>query len=72
MDNNGLDLEFILQSCGIGMDVDEEVLIENLVNLSDNYTDEELVQIYNYFMRTIYNQVREMQLLQERETIQEQ
>ena len=55
MDNNGLDLEFILQSCGIGMDVDEEVLIENLVNLSDNYTDEELVQIYNYFMRTIYN-----------------
>lgn len=55
MEDNGLDLELILQSCGIGSDVDEEVLIENLINLSDNYTDEELIQIYNYLMGTLYN-----------------
>lgn len=55
MENNGLDLDFILKSCGIGMDIDEEVLIKNLINLSDNYTDDELIQIYNYLMHTLYN-----------------
>ena len=63
MEDNGLDLEFILQSCGIGSDVDEEVLIENLMNLSDNYTEEELIQIYNYFMGTLYNPKVLMQLI---------
>ena len=55
MDNHDLDLEFILQSCGIGVDIDEEVLMENLMNLSDNYTDEELIKIYNHLMHTLYN-----------------
>lgn len=63
MEDNGLDLEFILQSCGIGTDIDEEVLIENLINLSDNYTDDELVQIYNHFMGTLYNPKVLMQLI---------
>lgn len=63
MENNGLDLEFILQSCGIGTDIDEEILIENLINLSDNYTDDELVQIYNYLMGTVYNPKVLMQLI---------
>ena len=63
MEDNGLDLELILQSCGIGSDVDEEVLIENLINLSDNYTDEELVKIYNYLMGTLYNPQVLMQLI---------
>ena len=61
--DNGLDLEFILQSCGIGTDVDEEVLIDNLINLSDNYTDEELIQIYNYLMGKLYNPRVLMQLI---------
>ncbi len=61
--DNSLDLEFILQSCGIGTDVDEEVLIDNLINLSDNYTDEELVQIYNHLMGTLYNPKVLMQLI---------
>ena len=52
-----------MQSCGIGSDVDEEVLIENLMNLSDNYTEEELIQIYNYFMGTLYNPKVLMQLI---------
>lgn len=63
VEDNGLDLEFIVQSCGIGTDVDEEVLIGNLVNLSDNYTEEELVQIYNYLMGKIYNPKVLMQLI---------
>ena len=63
MENNGLDLELILQSCGVGTDVDEQVLIDNLVNLSDNYTDEELVQIYNHLMGTVYNPKVLMQLI---------
>ena len=63
MESNGLDLEFILQSCGIGTDVDEEVLISNLINLSDNYTDEELIQIYNYLMGKFYNPKVLMQLI---------
>lgn len=61
--DNGLDLEFILQSCGIGTDADEEVLIDNLINLSDNYTDEELIQIYNYLMGSLYNPKVLMQLI---------
>ncbi|MBO6271174.1 HEAT repeat domain-containing protein [bacterium] len=61
--SDGLDLEFILQSCGIGTDVDEEILIENLVNLSENYTDDELVQIYNYLMGKLYNPKVLMQLI---------
>ena len=61
--DNGLDLEFILQSCGIGTDVDEDVLIDNLINLSDNYTDEELIQIYNYLMGKLYNPRVLMQLI---------
>ena len=63
MENNGLDLEFILQSCGIGTDIDDEILIENLINLSDNYTDEELIKIYNYLMGTVYNPKVLMQLI---------
>lgn len=63
MEDNGLDLEFILQSCGIGSDIDEVVLIENLINLSDNYTDEELVQIYNYLLGKLYNPKVLMQLI---------
>ncbi len=53
--DNGLDLDLVIQTCGIGTEVDAEVLIENLINLSDNYTDEELVLIYNHLMGTIYN-----------------
>lgn len=53
--DNGLDLDLIIQTCGIGTEVDAEILIENLINLSDNYTDEELVQIYNHLMGTVYN-----------------
>lgn len=63
MEENGLDLEFILQSCGIGSDIDEEILIENLINLSDNYTDDELVQIYNHLLGTVYNPQVLMQLI---------
>ncbi len=63
MENNGLDLEFILQSCGIGTDIDDEILIENLINLSDNYTDEELIEIYNHLMGTVYNPKVLMQLI---------
>ena len=63
MEDNGLDLEFIIQSCGFGTDVDEEVLMENLVNLSDNYDDEELIQIYNHLMGTLYNPKVLMQLI---------
>lgn len=63
MEDNGLDLEFILQSCGIGTDIDDEILIENLINLSDNYTDEELIKIYNYLMGTVYNPKVLMQLI---------
>ena len=37
--NLDLDLDFIKQSCGVGSEVDAEILIENLINLSDNYTD---------------------------------
>lgn len=53
--DNGLDLDLVIQTCGIGTEVDAEVLIENLINLSDNYTDEELIQIYNYLMSKVYN-----------------
>ena len=53
--DNGLDLDLVIQTCGIGTEVDAEVLIENLINLSDNYTDEELIQIYNYLMGKVYN-----------------
>lgn len=53
--DNGLDLDLIMQTCGIGTDIDAEVLIENLINLSDNYTKEELIKIYNYLMGTVYN-----------------
>lgn len=53
--DNELDLDLVVQTCGIGTEVDSEVLIENLISLSDNYTDEELVKIYNYLMGTIYN-----------------
>ncbi len=63
MEDNGLDLEFILQSCGIGSEIDEEILIENLINLSDNYTDDELVQIYNHLLGTLYNPKVLMQLI---------
>ena len=63
MEDNGLDLEFIKQSCGVGTDVDDQILINNLVNLSDNYTDDELVKIYNYLMETIYNPKVLMQLI---------
>ena len=63
MEDNGLDLEFIIQSCGFGTDVDEEVLMENLVNLSENYDDEELIQIYNHLMGTLYNPKVLMQLI---------
>lgn len=53
---NGLDIDFIMQSCGFGSEeVSDEVLVQNLINLSDNYTDEELVQIYNHFMSSLYN-----------------
>ena len=61
--NDGLDLEYILQSCGVGTTADEEVLIDNLINLSDNYTDEELVKIYNYLMGKVYNPKVLMQLI---------
>lgn len=63
MEDNGLDLEFIIQSCGIGTDIAEDVLIENLINLSDNYTDEELIQIYNHLLSTVYNPQVLMQLI---------
>lgn len=66
MDNENnldLDLDFIKQSCGVGSEVDAEILIENLINLSDNYTDEELIQIYNHLMGTIYNPKVLMQLI---------
>lgn len=53
--DNGLDLDLVIQTCGIGTEVDAEVLIENLINLSDNYTDEELIHIYNYLMGKVYN-----------------
>lgn len=53
--DNGLDLDLIIQTCGIGSEVNAEVLIENLINLSDNYIDEELIQIYNHLMGTVYN-----------------
>lgn len=53
--DNGLDLDLIMQTCGTSTEVDAEVLIENLINLSDNYTDEELIQIYNHLMGTVYN-----------------
>ena len=56
MENDtNLDLDLIKQSCGVGSDIDPEVLIRNLMNLSDNYTDDELIQIYNYLMGTVYN-----------------
>lgn len=61
--NLDLDLDFIKQSCGVGSEVDAEILIENLINLSDNYTDEELIQIYNHLMGTIYNPKVLMQLI---------
>lgn len=60
---NNLDLDLIKQSCGIGSEIDAEILIENLINLSDNYTDEELIQIYNYLMGTVYNPKVLMQLI---------
>lgn len=64
MENDtNLDLDLIKQSCGVGSDIDPEVLIQNLMNLSENYTDEELIQIYNYLMGTVYNPKVLMQLI---------
>ena len=60
---NNLDLDLIKQTCGIGSEINAEVLIQNLINLSDNYTDEELVQIYNYLMGKVYNPKVLMQLI---------
>ena len=60
---NNLDLDLIKQTCGIGSEINVEVLIQNLINLSDNYTDEELVQIYNYLMGKVYNPKVLMQLI---------
>lgn len=60
---SGLDLEFILQSCGIGTEAAEDVLMDNLINLSNNYTDDELIQIYNHLMGRLYNPKVLMQLI---------
>lgn len=60
---NNLDLDLIKQTCGIGSEINAEVFIQNLINLSDNYTDEELVQIYNYLMGKVYNPKVLMQLI---------
>lgn len=61
--DSGLDLEFILQSCGIGTEAAEDVLMDNLINLSNNYTEEELIQIYNHLMGKLYNPKVLMQLI---------
>jgi len=60
---NNLDLDLIKQSCGIGSEIDAEVLIQNLISLSDNYTDDELIEIYNYLMGKVYNPKVLMQLI---------
>lgn len=44
-----------MQTCGFGSEVSDEVLVENLVNLSDNYTDDELIHIYNHLMGSLCN-----------------
>ena len=51
--DNDLDIDLIKQTCGFGSDVDIGVFIKNLVNLSDNYTDDELIKIYNYLLSTV-------------------
>jgi HEAT repeat protein len=61
--NLDIDLDLIKQSCGIGTDIDAEVFIENLINLSDNYTDDELIKIYNYLLGKIYDPKALMQLI---------
>ena len=65
MDNEtDLNLDLIKQSCGVGSDADSEILVENLIRLSDNYTDDELIKIYNYLMGNIYHPKALMKLIQ--------
>ena len=64
MDNEtDLNLDLIKQSCGVGSDADSEILVENLIRLSDNYTDDELIKMYNYLMGNIYHPKALMKLI---------
>ena len=54
MDNKILDFSVILEKCGVGTATPQEV-ITNITNLEEFYDDNELVEIYNYFLSNVTN-----------------
>ena len=54
MDNRVLDFSVISERCGVDKDTPQNV-INNIANLEEFYDDNELVEIYNYFLTNVKN-----------------
>lgn len=54
MDNELLDYESILESCGVGREPVSAVL-KNIANLEEFYDSSDLIKIYNYILANIHN-----------------
>ena len=54
VDNRVLDFSVISERCGVDKDTPQNV-INNIANLEEFYDDNELVEIYNYFLTNVKN-----------------
>ena len=54
VDNKVLDFSVISERCGVDKDTPQNV-INNIANLEEFYDDNELVEIYNYFLTNVNN-----------------
>src|SRR5574344_480622 len=54
--NSKLDLKSIALECQINEDVEADAIVKNIERIEENYLNQELVQIYNYFLTKSKNQ----------------
>src|SRR5574344_1038922 len=50
MDKKMLDLDLIAKECGFNSTDSSDVIISKISTLENNYSEDELIQIYNYFL----------------------
>ena len=54
-DKRFIDVDLVVQECGINTDTDSDKVVQNIINLENKYEDYELIQIYNHLLTVTHD-----------------
>ena len=54
-DKRFIDVDLVVQECGINTDTDSDKIVQSIINLENKYEDYELIQIYNHLLTVTHD-----------------